>query len=272
MIAVVLSGKGGAGKTTVAAAVAHAVPENRLVLADADVDTPNLALALGATRPEKREDWLGKLVAEYVGGGFDPKICPLGAIKKDGSVQEMLCGGCGVCAKKFPSSYRLKRIKNAEVIEYRWGEVPLITAELEPGCSGSGDIITKITDDAKTTAEVEKRDVILIDAAAGLGCPIIASVRSADLAILVVDNTLTGVSDAERAVLLLNHFQIPFYFVINRWDLAPERVEKITARFKALGGEYIGKIPYIQKLTVGCPVPADEVLKHINVEAFLKRI
>ncbi|NPA77096.1 MAG: P-loop NTPase [Candidatus Diapherotrites archaeon] len=272
MIITVVSGKGGAGKTSITAAVAHAMPKDRIVLIDADVDTPNLALALGLERPVTKEDWRGLVVAEYVGGNTDPKICPFGAIGTDGNVNELLCEGCGVCVKKFPKSYRLKNVKGAEILEYRWDNVPLMTAELEPGRSGSGKIVAELRDLADRRGKEEKRDIQLIDAAAGRGCPVIASIRGADLAILVVDNTPTGISDAEAVVSVLKHFNVPFLFLINRYDLAEERVEDIVNTFTERGGTYIGRIPYDPDILRTYPVPVERILKHINAEEILKRI
>ena len=148
------------------------------------------------------------------------------------------------------------------------GEVPLITAELEPGRSGSGKIITKI----RHRAETEKRDLLLVDAAAGIGCPVISSVRGADVAVLVIDGTPTGASDAERVVDVLNHFQIPFFFVVNRWDLAPKQNKEIIRELAEKGGECMGRIPYIQELMLECPLPAEKILEHLKVEGILKKI
>ena len=272
MILTVVSGKGGAGKTSVTAALAHALPRNRTILIDADVDTPNLSLALGLDAPKEREDWMGTVVAEYVGGKADPSVCPFGAIREDGTVNEILCEGCGVCVKKLPNSYKLKSVKGAEILEYRWGNVPLITAELEPGRSGSGKIVADIRARAERIAENEKRDIQLIDAAAGRGCPVIASVQGADLAILVIDNTPTGISDAEAIVPVLKHFKVPFIFVVNRYDLAPERTGKIIDRFSGLGGRHVGSIPYDPEILRTYPLPAEKILEHINLEAILQRI
>lgn len=272
MILTVVSGKGGAGKTSIAASVAHILPYERLVLVDADVDAPNLALALGLEEPVRREEWFGGTVAEYTGGPFDPGACPFGAIGRDGRVFELLCEGCGVCVRKFPGSFRMKSIKNADIVEYRWRSVPLVTAELEPGRSGSGKVITKVREDAEKVAETENRDVMLVDAAAGRGCPVIASVRGADLALLVVDNSPTGISDAQMVVNVLHHFQVPFLFVVNRWDLAPELGEKAVELFTELGGTFIGKVPYTEALLKTYPVPASTVLEHVNVDTILRRI
>ncbi len=272
MIIAVVSGKGGAGKTSVAAALAHTLPRDRTILIDADVDTPNLALALGLQNAEKKEDWMGTVVAEYVGGKTDPSVCPFGAINKDGTVNELLCEGCGVCVKKFPNSYRLKNVKGAEILEYRWGHTPLITAELEPGRSGSGKIVVDIRTRAERIADTEQRDIQLIDAAAGRGCPVIGSIRGADIAVLVVDNTPTGISDAEATVPVLEHFNVPFLFVVNRYDLAPERVDEIVSRFTELGGKHVGSIPYDQEILRRYPLPAERVLQHISVEEILQRI
>jgi len=272
MIFTVVSGKGGAGKTSVAAALAHALPRDRTTLIDADVDTPNLALALGVEKPINGMDWNGTVVAEYVGGKTDPHICPFGAINDDGSVNELLCEGCGVCVKRLPGSYRLKNVKGAEILEYRWNGVPLVTAELEPGRSGSGKIVADIRALAEKIAKAENRDIQLIDAAAGRGCPVISSVRGADIAILVIDNTPTGISDAEAVVPVLEHFQVPFAFVVNRYDLAPERTAEIVGRFQELGGKYIGSIPYDTEILRTYPLPAERILNHINAEEILRMI
>ena len=273
MIISVVSGKGGAGKTTITASIAHALPRERLVLVDADVDTPNLALALGLEKPGKTEEWWGGTVAEFVGGTPRPEACPFGAIGADGKVNELLCEGCGACARRYPQDYRMKNVHTADILTYKWEGVPLVTAELMPGRSGSGKIVTEIRRRADEIARKDGRDVTLIDSAAGRGCPVIASVRGADLAITIVDNTPTGIADARFATDVLNHFGVPFAYIINRANLAEERRERIDKIFgEDLGGTKIGEIPYLPEVLRTYPPPYEKILEYINVEWILKRI
>ncbi|MDN5358526.1 MAG: hypothetical protein PWP76_369 [Candidatus Diapherotrites archaeon] len=273
MIITVASGKGGAGKTTVTASIAHVLPKDKTYLLDADVDTPNLALALGLEKPEKKEEWWGGVVSEFVGNEPHPEACPFGAIGLDGTVNELLCEGCGACAKRFPESYRLKNVHTADILWYSWNGVPLLTAELMPGRSGSGKIVTELRMRAEKEMAEKGRDVLLIDAAAGRGCPVIASLRGSDYAIIVVDNTPTGIEDALQVLNVVEHFSIPFGYVINRADIVPERVEKIEEIFgKRRGGEKLGEIPYIQDVLKTYPPPFERVLEYINVEEILKKI
>ncbi len=273
MILSIVSGKGGAGKTTIAASIAHILPMEKTVLVDSDVDTPNLALALGLESPEETEEWWGGTVAEFSGGVPHPEACPFGAILPDGSVNELLCEGCGACARRYPEEYRMKRVHTADILYYRWGGVPLVTAELLPGRSGSGKIVEEIRRRAEAVAERESRDITLIDSAAGRGCPVIASLRGADAAILVVDNTPTGISDARFAADVIEHFNIPFAYIVNRADLAKDRVAKIDRIFgEERGGQKIGEIPFLRSVLRKYPPPYAEILPHIDTKWILKKI
>ncbi len=273
MIIAVVSGKGGAGKTTVTASIAQVLPADRLVLVDADVDTPNLALALGLEQPERKEEWWGRTVAEFVGKTPRPDACPFGAIGEDGKVNELLCEGCGACARRFPEDYRMKAMHTADLLSYRWKDVPLITAELLPGRSGSGKIVTELQRRAKELAIREQRDLTLIDGAAGRGCPVIASIRGADLAVLVVDNTPTGISDARFAAEVIQHFNVPFAYIVNRYNLGKERLNIIDEIFgEKMGGVLLGRIPYIPDVVRTYPPPFERILEHINVREILKMI
>ncbi len=273
MIVSVVSGKGGAGKTTITASIAHTFPRERLTLVDADVDTPNLSLALGIEEPESVEEWWGGTVAEFTGKTPRPEACPFGAIEKDGEVNELLCEGCGACAKRFPDDYKMKSIHTADIILYRWKGVPLITAELLPGRSGSGKIVTELRRRAEDIARKENRDVMLVDSAAGRGCPVIASLRGVDLAILVVDNTPTGISDARFAAEVIKHFNVPLAYIINRADLAEDRKKEIDHIFgEEYGGTKIGEVPYLPDVIRTYPPPYERLLEYINVEWILKKI
>ncbi len=268
MILTVLSGKGGAGKTTIAASLAKVL--ERGVLVDADVDTPNLALALGAEKPRERREWRGTFVARFKGGTPRPEICPFGAIRDDGSVNELLCEGCGVCAKIAPGSYEIAPTLAGYIEIYETVAGPLVSADLVPGRSGSGKLVYEIRRVADQLARERGAMDMLIDGAAGRGCPVIASVRGADRALIVVEDSVTGISDAKWAVGVLNHFNVPFSFVINK-VLDEKRAEEIRETFEKLGGNYAGAIPYDRRIVSTYPVDEKLILAHIDIDTILRR-
>ncbi len=267
MILTVLSGKGGAGKTTITASLAQAM--KNAVLVDADVDTPNLALALGAEEPVERREWRGAFVARFKGGTPRPDACPFGAIRDDGSVNELLCEGCGACAKMAPESYELIPVLAGYVEVYKTNAGTLVSADLVPGRSGSGKLVYEIRRIAEDIAQKEGAKHMLIDGAAGRGCPVIASIRGADRALLVIEDSVTGVNDAKWAVGVLKHFNVPFSFVINK-VLDESRAKKIREEFEGLGGTYAGEIPYMEEIVRTYPVDPKPILKRIDVEGILQ--
>jgi len=254
---VVLSGKGGTGKTSVVAAFAALA--DRKVLADCDVDAADLHLIL---TPEtlRVEEFQGRRRARIVldlcaGCGVCAEHCRFGAIAFDGPgngaiaktyrVDPLACEGCGVCGHVCPTravEFGLGRDGEWYISETRHG--PLVHARLDPGGENSGKLVTLVRERARQLAKDRALDLLLVDGSPGIGCPVIASVAGTDLVLGVAEPTLSSQHDLERLVALTAHFRIPMAVCINRADLNPEVASAIERWCQARGIRVVGRIPY----------------------------
>jgi len=248
----VISGKGGTGKTTIVGAFA-ALAGNK-VLADCDVDAPDLHLIL---KPEIKEEkkFSGSKLAfiEYekcIKCGKCYENCKFNAISEDIKIDELRCEGCGVCAYVCPANaIELKKRDSGTLFisETRFG--PMVHAKLNIGEEASGKLVTLVRNTAKEVAEKMKKDLIIIDGSPGIGCPVIASLTGSDLVLIVTEPTLSGIHDLERVYGVSKHFGIETVVCINKYDINKENTEKIENFCKKSGIESVGKIPYNPEFT-----------------------
>jgi MinD superfamily P-loop ATPase len=242
----VLSGKGGTGKTTLVASFAALT--KKIVITDCDVDAPDLHLLL---RPEimLRQKFVGSKVAvidkeKCIECGKCEELCRFNAIEEL-SVEPVLCEGCGVCAYICPvEAVELEeRVSGyAFISKTKYG--PMSHARLNPGEENSGKLVTLVRQNAKQVAETENCTLILNDGPPGIGCPVIASLGGVDMGLIVVEPTLSGIHDMERALSLLNHFKIPSLICINKYDINEENTANITEYCGSKDVEVIGRIPF----------------------------
>ena len=224
---VILSGKGGTGKTTVAASFA-ALSKNA-VFADCDVDASNLHLLLN---PEIIEtiDFKGLELAtidseKCIRCELCVENCRFDAIK-DFSIDPVHCEGCGVCEFVCPNDaiIMVERVcGHAYISNTRFG--PMSHARLDPGMENSGKLVSLVRRNAKRLAENGGQDLILVDGPPGIGCPAIASLAEIDYGLLVIEPTLSGIHDLKRALLLLEHFSVEPLVCINKYDLNENNTE-----------------------------------------------
>lgn len=266
---VILSGKGGTGKTSLAAAFAHLARTGdrriQAVLADADVDAANLELVL---RPERLEthDFMGGAVAV-----IDPQLCqgcgtcetvcrfdavllpsPVGKGASSASYQidPIACDGCAACMYQCPEEAIRMELQHAGRwyrSESQYGT--LFHADLFPAQENSGKLVTLVKQNARLFALDHQTPVILVDGPPGIGCPVIAAASGADLAVIVTEPTLAGVHDLKRILQTTEHFRIPALVVINKADIYPEGSAQIEALCHASGIELIGQIPFDSTVT-----------------------
>lgn len=247
---VVASGKGGVGKSMLASSLAILFSkEKKIVACDCDVDAPNLGLWLGVTEYDKREkisvSEKARIINQKACDSKILEICKFHAIEKRNGkyfINPFLCEGCGVCKILYPNAVEIKPIENAEIrIKETSYDFPLISAQLYPGESGSGKIVQELRKRTKNF----NPELTILDAAAGIGCPVIASIVGSNFAVLVTEPTPSGFSDLQRILEIVNHFKIPYGVVINKFDINLKVSEEIE---KWAGEKFIGRISYDKKV------------------------
>lgn len=255
---VVLSGKGGTGKTSVTASLAALT--QRAVLADCDVDASNLPLVLEPQRRRRRESFTGGLRArikpdQCLACGKCKELCRFNAILFDGPatksaprtfrVDPAVCEGCGICSHFCPEhAIALSPIEGGEwfLSDTRFG--PMVHARLRPGLGNSGKLVTRVREQAREVAAASDRRLILVDGPPGIGCPVIASLTGATRVLVVTEPTPAGEHDLERILALIRHFHLPASVCVNKHDLNPALTTRLENRATALGISVAGRIPY----------------------------
>ena len=255
---VILSGKGGTGKTTVTAALAHlASRELRTVLVDADVDAANLELVLDPLQREEQDFVAGKLAlidpARCTACGRCAEVCRFEAILTNDALYEvdgLACEGCAACYYQCPA----EAVRMEEQHAGRWFRSdtrfgPLFHAHLFAGRENSGKLVTLVKQRARLLALDLGADLLLVDGPPGIGCPVIAACAGADLALHVAEPTVSGVHDLERIMATTDHFGVPSLVVVNKADLNVARTEEIAAFCLERGVDLVGTIPYDDVVT-----------------------
>jgi len=243
----VISGKGGTGKTTLVSSLSNL--KNGIVVADCDVDAPDLHLIL---RPKVREEF------EFKGGEFayiDRKyckmcgicvsVCQFDAISKDYIVDTFSCEGCGVCEWNCPEGaiHMKEKVQGKYFIsDIETGK--MVHAELYPGEENSGKLVSEVKKLAREVATKEGIENILIDGAPGIGCPVIASLSNVDFAIIVSEPTVSGIHDLERVISLCEFFKVKAKVVINKFDLNESKTEEIEEFCNKKNIPVLAKIPF----------------------------
>jgi len=247
----ILSGKGGTGKTTVTASFA-ALSENA-VFADCDVDASNLHLLL---KPNFREtiEFRGLKLAvinpdRCTRCGLCEEKCRFNAIHGF-EVDPIHCEGCGVCVEVCPVAAIdfVERIcGHAYISETRYG--PMSHARLKPGMENSGKLVTLVRQNARRLAEDGGHDLVLVDGPPGIGCPVIASLADIDKGLVVVEPTLSGIHDLERALGLLEHFKVEPLVCVNKRDLNDENTGAIKRFCSKIKVDVVGLVPFDPTVT-----------------------
>ena len=249
---VVLSGKGGTGKTSVAAALAHlAAQERQVVLADADVDAANLELLLSPQVVETH-DFIGGKVADInvdlcTACATCAEVCRFGAIQPGDAyrVDPMACEGCAACFCECPA----EAIRMVDRVSGRWFHSktrlgPLFHARLFAGEENSGKLVAQVKQSARYLAWATDAGLLLVDGPPGIGCPVIATTTGADLALLIVEPSVSGVHDLKRILGVARHFQVPAAVCVNKADINPGRTAEVEALCHTEDVPLVGTIPF----------------------------
>jgi len=257
---VVLSGKGGTGKTSIAASFA-ALAESK-VLVDCDVDAADLYLLLEPQIKQENEFWSGQVAfidkEKCTECGLCQEVCRFGAIE-DYLVDKISCEGCGLCSQVCSVDAVTMQPCMAGhwfISDTRYGT--LVHARLGIAEENSGKLVALVRNNAKLIAEKQNLDYIISDGPPGIGCPVIASLSGASLALLVTEPTLSGIHDLERVIAVCRHFGIPTLVCINKYDINEENSRRIENYCYKEGIKVAAKIPFdnvvTEALTQGVPV------------------
>jgi len=278
---VVISGKGGTGKTSIAAS--FVALSGHVVMADCDVDAADLHILL-SPKIKHKETFIGGGLATIdpdlcTGCGDCEKLCRFDAISPmkvavDGKgaidsgvgtggsagggegiarkeekliyfVDKFACDGCGVCAYFCPANaIAFEEQENGEwyISETRFG--PMVHAKLHAGAENSGKLVTIVKNEARKVADVEDIGMVIVDGSPGIGCPVISSVTGADLVLVVTEPTKSGVHDLERVLELTRFFNVKTMVTVNRFDINEEITERIEEKARENGAVLAGRIHY----------------------------
>lgn len=244
----VLSGKGGTGKTTVSGAFARlAAP---CVTADCDVDAADLHIILSPGPAERNKFYGGKKAAidpaECTACGRCAEVCRFEAVRTDPfSIDPVACEGCGVCSWSCPA----EAIGLTNSLSGTWAVSAcrfgtFAGARLEPAEENSGRLVALIKDEAVRAAEAAGAEYLILDGSPGIGCPVLASLGGVDAVVVVAEPTVSGRHDFMRLAELLKAQKIPGFLLVNKWDLNPEEAEKLEKSAADFGFPLLGRAPF----------------------------
>ncbi len=251
----IVSGKGGTGKTSVTASLAALADQP--VICDCDVDAADLHLILEPKIRENHDFRSGHEAvireSDCIGCGICQDVCRFGAVIDDVetfSIDPIACEGCGVCVHFCPQ----KAIDFPESLCGKWFVSdtrlgPMVHAKLGVAAENSGKLVSLVRTEAKHLAEEENRRMVIVDGPPGIGCPVIASITGASQVLIVTEPTVSGEHDLERVMGLARHFQIPSLVCVNKWDINEEMTIRIEQKARDLGAGIAGRIRYDQAVT-----------------------
>ncbi len=259
---VVISGKGGTGKTSIVASFAALAGQS--VLADCDVDAADLHLVLAPDVKHSEEFYGGKVSTidpdMCTGCGICTESCRFDAIEKSEDsynlsntlykVDPIACEGCGVCKFVCPEdAVDLVESKAGDwfISETRFG--PMVHAKLGIAAENSGKLVALVKTNANRIASERGLDLVIVDGSPGIGCPVISSITGADLVLIVTEPTMSGQHDLARVSDLTKHFNTPAMVCVNKWDINADVFNNIREWSEKQGLELVGKIDYDKSVT-----------------------
>jgi len=259
---VVISGKGGTGKTSIVASFAALA--RTAVMADCDVDAADLHLVLEPKVRHSADFSGGKqafiVTEKCIGCGKCRDVCNFDAILFTGPANDVIdktytvdpiaCEGCGVCVHFCPNdAIEFRDVVNGQwfISDTRFGT--MVHAKLGIAEENSGKLVSLLRKKAKEIAVDRNNDLIIVDGSPGIGCPVIASITGADLVLIVTEPTLSGKHDLDRIADLAAGFNIPTLVAINKCDLNPDVAQQIETDVHKRNMKVVGKIRYDDAFT-----------------------
>ncbi|MDD4919055.1 MAG: ATP-binding protein [candidate division Zixibacteria bacterium] len=252
---VIVSGKGGTGKTSLAAS--FAVLAGNAVIADCDVDAADLHLVLAPRLLERHEFMSGNEAvirpADCTACGLCRELCRYGAVVEDQgkfAIDPVSCEGCGVCVRFCPAKaidFPERSCGEWMISETRCGT--LFHARLKAAAENSGKLVTTVRRAARRRAEETSAPLLLVDGPPGIGCSVIASLTGATLAAVVTEPTVSGEHDLKRVLALARHFKVPAAVCVNKWDINTSVTERIERAAVAADASLAGRVRYDKGVT-----------------------
>ncbi|MFW6302342.1 MAG: ATP-binding protein [Bacteroidales bacterium] len=249
---VVISGKGGCGKTSITAGLAW-LAANDIVLADADVDAADMHLLMAPDNTKEETFYSGKLAVVSQEKCIRCRICidhcHFDAISVENAelkINPIDCEGCGLCTHVCPHNALHMETQAAGILfeAFTRQNSPMVHAKLNIGADNSGKLVTEVKNRSRVVAEREGRDIILTDGPPGIGCPVIAAISGASMALVVTEPTTSGWHDMKRVNELLQKMEIPAMIVLNKADINPDYSRKIKAFAEENNLGYTQELPY----------------------------
>ncbi len=269
---VIISGKGGTGKTSVAASFA-VLAAGHAVVADCDVDAADMHLVLAPKIMESMDFKSGHeaLIRREMctGCGLCAELCRFGAPKSVKrpfgkplyEIDPVACEGCGVCVRFCPVqaiAFPERLCGEWMVSETRCG--PMVHACLGAAAENSGKLVATVRREARRVAQEKGLPLIITDGPPGIGCPVIASLTGASQVFVVTEPTVSGEHDLMRVLKLARHFEISTAVCVNKWDINPEMTERIEKKAETAGARVVGRIRY-DRLVTAAQIQAKAVVE-----------
>jgi MinD superfamily P-loop ATPase len=268
----VISGKGGTGKTSLTAAFAHLAGD--CVICDLDVDAPDLHLLLQPAIRLKHDFYSGHEASirpdRCSECGTCGQVCGFDAVRTDTPTPEidpLLCEGCKVCVAFCPDdaiAFTSKHCGTWFESTTRFG--PMVHAQLFPGEENSGRLVALLRQRAKETAKSREEPLILADGPPGIGCPVISALSGVNLAVIVTEPTPSGLHDLKRIASLCDHFSVPVAVIINKFDLSAPMVRRIEAFCHTCDHTVVARLPH-DPMFVHAMVQGNTVTEYTNGES-----
>ncbi len=254
---VIISGKGGTGKTSITASLA-VLGKEKVVVADCDVDAADMHLLMKPDFAQSEEFFSGELAIinqeDCIQCGKCAEVCRFDAIPFTNNtyiVDELSCEGCGYCARVCPTDAIMNIQQNVGhwyVSDIKTGS-KMVHAKLAIGADNSGKLVAQVKNEAKKIAEEGNYDYIIVDGSPGVGCPVVSSLSGANYVVLVTEPTVSGLHDLKRVYELVHKFNLKAGCIINKFDLNLEVANEIKAFLKKEDIDHLADIPYSSEFT-----------------------